>query len=94
MHHSQIMHFVEHGVELSVENIHFVVILFMEKAHFYSNVFFRLFHYISYCQFVCWIWQKLGKHRREILPSCVVNEIRFAFPSEEYTGFKYPVIPH
>ena len=92
-HFSQTIHFVEHDVELNIENIHFVFI-YLWKRHIFIQIFFSLLRYISYCQFVQWIWPKLGKHRREILPSCVVNEIHCAFPSEEYAGFKYPVIPH
>eukprot|EP00112_Aurelia_sp_Birch-Aquarium-sp1_P026496 Seg941.3 transcript_id=Seg941.3/GoldUCD/mRNA.D3Y31 product="P2X purinoceptor 7" protein_id=Seg941.3/GoldUCD/D3Y31 len=53
---------------------------------------FELYRYISYRQFVRWIWHRLGKHKREILPACVVSSIRRKFPSDEYTGFKYPKI--
>ena len=32
------------------------------------------------------------KRYRVILPSCAVNKIRQTFPSETYTGFKYPAL--
>ena len=56
--------------------------------------FCRLYRYISYRQFVRWIWHYLGTHQRKILPACVVSKIRSTFPSEEYTGFKYPKIDY
>ena len=59
-----------------------------------SLSFLRLFRYLSYRQFVRWVWHRLGKHRREILPACVVMSIRHKFPSDEYTGFKYPKIQY
>ena len=33
-------------------------------------------------------------HVRKVLPSCVVSKIRNQFPSESYTGFKFPGIDH
>ncbi|XP_048742687.1 P2X purinoceptor 7-like [Ostrea edulis] len=49
----------------------------------------EVYRYIAYRRFVLWVWQKLGKGNRKILPACVVTTIRNAFPSEQYTGFKY-----
>ncbi|XP_077536040.1 uncharacterized protein LOC144148370 [Haemaphysalis longicornis] len=48
------------------------------------------YRYTAYRQFVRWIWRVLGAGRRVPLPSCVVNSVRDTFPSEAYTGFKYP----
>ncbi|XP_062586755.1 P2X purinoceptor 7-like [Saccostrea cucullata] len=50
----------------------------------------ELYRYLAYRRFVRWIYQRLGKKNRRILPSCVVIKIRKTFPSEEYCGFKYP----
>ncbi|XP_071148081.1 P2X purinoceptor 7-like [Mytilus edulis] len=48
------------------------------------------YRYLAYRRFVRWVWHKLRKKNRRILPSCVVTAIRGAFPSQEYCGFKYP----
>ncbi|XP_077544509.1 uncharacterized protein LOC144156589 [Haemaphysalis longicornis] len=48
------------------------------------------YRYTAYRQFVRWIWHVLGAGRRVPLPSCVVNSVKGTFPSEAYTGFKYP----
>ncbi|XP_078328602.1 P2X purinoceptor 7-like isoform X2 [Crassostrea virginica] len=50
----------------------------------------RVHKHLAYRRFVRWIWHCLGKNNRKILPSCVVNKIRTAFPSQQYCGFKYP----
>ncbi|XP_033646581.1 uncharacterized protein LOC117305813 [Asterias rubens] len=42
----------------------------------------------AYRQLVRWIWHFLGKEVRVPLPSCAVNRIRQAFPSDVYKGFK------
>ena len=55
---------------------------------------FRLFRHIAYRQFVRWIWRRLGKHVRMVIPSCAVSKIRSQFPSESYKGFKLPGIDH
>ncbi|KAL3857965.1 hypothetical protein ACJMK2_012589 [Sinanodonta woodiana] len=36
-----------------------------------------------------YVYQRLGKNNRRILPSCVVTKIRTVFPSQQYCGFKY-----
>ena len=56
-----------------------------------KNVFvLSIYRHLAYRRFVRWIWHCLGKNNRKILPSCVVNKIRTAFPSQQYCGFKYP----
>ena len=47
---------------------------------------------MGYRRFVRWIWHRVGRHNRKVLPACVVLKIREAFQSEEYTGFKYAVV--
>ncbi|XP_040077927.1 uncharacterized protein LOC120849761 [Ixodes scapularis] len=47
---------------------------------------------VAYHQFARWIWRRLGRHNRKILPACVVKAIRNAYPSEEYCGFRYPAL--
>ena len=54
---------------------------------------YRQYRYIAYRQLTTWCWGYLGKHRRVVLPSCAVNKIREAFPSDGYIGFKYPHLP-
>ncbi|XP_069115677.1 P2X purinoceptor 7-like [Argopecten irradians] len=50
----------------------------------------EIYRHIAYRRFVRWIWHRLGRHNRKILPSCVVQKIRETFPSEQYCGFRYP----
>lgn len=50
----------------------------------------RRYRYTAYRQFTRWIWHRLGRRNRVVLPSCVVSAIRGAFLSEEYCGFRYP----
>ena len=53
---------------------------------------FRKYRYTAYRQLTRWCWGWLGRDIRVILPSCAVNKIRQTFPSETYTGFKYPAL--
>lgn len=55
-----------------------------------TTVSFRVYRHIAYRRFVLWIWHRLGRGNRKILPACVVAKIRSVFPSEQYTGFRYP----
>ncbi|XP_049270368.1 P2X purinoceptor 7 [Rhipicephalus sanguineus] len=50
----------------------------------------RRYRYTAYRQFVRWVWHRLGRRKRVVLPSCVVCAVRAQFPSEDYSGFKYP----
>jgi hypothetical protein len=52
--------------------------------------------YLAYRNFVSWInsGEKLGKHNRVRIPSCVVNEIRLKWPDIEgqYVGFRQAML--
>ncbi|XP_071146193.1 P2X purinoceptor 7-like [Mytilus edulis] len=50
------------------------------------------YRFMAYRRFVQWIWHRLGRHNRKILPACVVKKIRDTFPSETYSGFKYAIV--
>ncbi|XP_052707441.1 uncharacterized protein LOC128182739 [Crassostrea angulata] len=50
----------------------------------------KVYRHIAYRRFVLWIWHHLGSGNRKIIPACVVTKIRSVFPSEQYTGFRYP----
>ncbi|VDH91579.1 Hypothetical predicted protein [Mytilus galloprovincialis] len=50
------------------------------------------YRFMAFRRFVQWIWHRLGRHNRKILPACVVKKIRDTFPSETYSGFKYAVV--
>ncbi|XP_078698376.1 uncharacterized protein LOC144925944 [Branchiostoma floridae x Branchiostoma belcheri] len=51
---------------------------------------FRTYRYIAYRQLVrlCWGW--LSARVRVVYPACAVTKIRDTYPSEQYTGYKYP----
>ncbi|XP_064476348.1 uncharacterized protein LOC135390556 [Ornithodoros turicata] len=49
----------------------------------------KRYRYTAYRQFARWVWHKLGKNKRMVIPACAVNTIREAFPSEPSTGFRY-----
>ncbi|KAM7285654.1 P2X purinoceptor 7 [Ixodes scapularis] len=49
----------------------------------------RKYRHTSYSQLAHWLWGRLGRNRRRVLPACAVNRIRERFPSEGYTGFQY-----
>ena len=52
----------------------------------------RVYRHIAfvYRRFVLWIWPKLGKGNRKVLPACVMSRISQSFLSETSTGFQYP----
>ena len=54
-----------------------------------NNFFFSAFRHQAYRRFTYWLHNKLGKHVRRVIPSCVVWKIREEFPSEDgnYIGF-------
>ena len=50
--------------------------------------------YLAYRRFIRWIFKKLGKQVRKVIPCCAVLKIRYAFPADsgQYTGFKFPFV--
>ncbi|CAN7944445.1 unnamed protein product [Ixodes hexagonus] len=46
------------------------------------------YRYTAYCQFVWWVYGKLGKENRVPLPSCVVTRVREEFPALNGTAYK------
>lgn len=53
----------------------------------------ELYRHLAYRRFARFIWRRLGRHNRRILPACVVTAIRQKFPSQQYCGFRYPGEP-
>ncbi|XP_062395778.1 P2X purinoceptor 7-like [Sardina pilchardus] len=49
------------------------------------------FRHLAYRSFVSWCWGYLGRSRRVVIPSCVVQRIRQKFQSGDYTGFRPPI---
>ncbi|XP_035984146.1 P2X purinoceptor 7-like [Fundulus heteroclitus] len=52
----------------------------------------EIYRYIAYRRMIRWIWGRIGKGNRKVLPSCAVNKIRETWESADYTGFKYPTV--
>ncbi|XP_074626925.1 P2X purinoceptor 7-like [Acropora palmata] len=54
----------------------------------------RNYRYAAYRQYVWWIYKRLGRKKRKVIPSCVVSAIRKEFPEADgnYTGFRDPSI--
>lgn len=50
----------------------------------------KKYRFVAYRMFTRWIWKKLGRNNRVVLPACVVARIRKEFPSASYVGFQYP----
>jgi len=57
-------------------------------------VIFSNYRYAAYRQYIWWVYERLGRKRRKIIPACVVLAIRKQFPEADgkYTGFKDPSI--
>jgi hypothetical protein len=46
--------------------------------------------FAAYTQFTWWVYNRLGKARRRVVPACVSNIIRTTYPTdknEEYEGY-------
>jgi len=52
-----------------------------------------MYCYAAYRQYVCWIYGRLGREHRKIIPSCVLYVIRKEFLEADgnYIGFKVPM---
>ena len=70
----------------------FLTLKFPDIVHVFLISSVRKFRHVAYRQVVRWCWGYLGKHNRVPLPSCVMKEIRRAYPDPDgdYKGFKYP----
>ena len=67
-----------------------VVLMYMKSI--VSSFFFSYKHrrnrHVGYRQMARWIWGYLGRDVRVPLPSCAVVQIREAYPSAQYRGFR------
>ena len=57
-------------------------------------VIFSNYCYAACRQYIWWVYGKLGRKRRKIIPACVVLATRKQFPEADgnHTGFKDPSI--
>ena len=73
----------EHNLELAMQN----------NADFFNYPFDPsnngCWRYTAYRQYILWVWGKLGRRNRKVIPSCIVRKIRDRFPDPNgnYTGF-------
>lgn len=51
---------------------------------------FSNYRYAAYRQYIWWVYGRLGRKRRKVIPASVVLAIRKQFPEADgnYTGFK------
>ncbi|XP_033115925.1 P2X purinoceptor 7-like [Anneissia japonica] len=49
----------------------------------------RLYRYAAYRSFTWWVYGKLGRKRRKVIPTCAVHAIRHQFPEadQNYEGY-------
>ncbi|XP_060085557.1 P2X purinoceptor 7-like [Ylistrum balloti] len=76
-------------------NIHVLETSFYEYADEHgdegqSQNIHRMYRLVAYRRFIRWTWKRLGKKNRKVIPACAVAAIHRAFPSESFTGFRYP----
>ncbi|KAH7968392.1 hypothetical protein HPB52_008251 [Rhipicephalus sanguineus] len=50
----------------------------------------KKYRFVAYRLFTKWVWKRLGRHNRVVLPACVVARIRHEYPSATYVGFQHP----
>jgi hypothetical protein len=65
----------------------------MKILYISLSFIYRAMRYAAYRQFIAWVYGRLGRRVRRVIPACVVNEIRRRFPNnpdEDYVGFRYP----
>ena len=60
----------------------------------FCTCFTETCRWLAYTQFVYWVYGKLGRGVRKIVPACAVHKIRKTFPAPNgiYTGFKFSSI--
>ena len=63
-----------------VQEFRCAIIRIVNASFVQSN--FRSFCYASYKQFIWWIYRRLGKNNRRVIPSCALWKIRESFPEE------------
>ena len=49
------------------------------------------YHFSAYKQYISWIYERLGKRIRQVIPSCVVwaNRKKYPLDDGEYVPFNY-----
>ena len=47
------------------------------------------YRYLAYRSLTRFVYQRLGRYQRKVIPACCVKAIREKYPAEEYCGFKY-----
>ncbi|XP_042143823.1 P2X purinoceptor 7-like isoform X1 [Ixodes scapularis] len=46
------------------------------------------YRFAAYRQCALWLWSRLGKKNRRLLPSCLVKTIRGRYPADVYAGYR------
>ncbi len=75
---------------LNVWSLRNAYLEYKTKYEHYNEQTHERYRYTAYRELVRMCWGYIGKHIRLTLPACAVMRIRNTFPSESYTGFRYP----
>jgi len=69
-------------------------LIFLSVFKILPIVIFSNYRYAAYRQYIWWVFGRLGRKKRKIIPACVVLAIQKQFPEADgsYTGFKDPSI--
>ncbi|XP_060573125.1 P2X purinoceptor 7-like [Ruditapes philippinarum] len=83
------------GFQVNCLNIHVLETSYYEFIHNNgpreeNQEIHELYRYLAYRRFTRWVYGLLPRKCRRVIPACAVNAIREQFPSEEYSGFRYP----
>ena len=54
-----------------------------------------MYRFAAYNSYIYWIYGKLGRNNRRVVPACAVTAIRARFPEEDgrYEGFHEANVP-
>ena len=52
-------------------------------------LYYRSYRYASYRQYILWMFDRLGKGNRRVIPSCVIWAIRNCFPEDNDNYVNY-----
>ena len=54
-----------------------------------------MYRFAAYKSYIYWIYGKLGRNNRRVVPACAVTAIRARFPEEDgrYKGFHEANVP-
>lgn len=71
----------QYGIQYTIHPQHCSIVWYV------AYPVYRFLRHLAYRRLAQWLWKRLGKKNRKVLPACAVTKIRETYTSDTHVGY-------